>query len=61
MQQNPDRARQLKIFVDVGEQDTDWHDKTIAFHDLLTQQAIAHQFQTWPGQHNGEYWTTPLP
>jgi len=56
VQQNPDRARQLKILMDVGEQDADWHDKTVAFHDLLTHQSIAHQFHTWPGMHDGKYW-----
>jgi enterochelin esterase-like enzyme len=56
VQAHPEQARQLKILVDVGEQDTEWHDRTVAFHDLLTQLAIPHQFQTWPGVHDGAYW-----
>jgi len=56
VQQHPDQARQLKIFVDVGEQDGLWHDKTVAFHDLLTRNGVPHEFHTWPGDHNGDYW-----
>lgn len=56
VEQNPAYARQLKIFVDVGEQDEAWYEKTMAFHDLLTSLNIPHQFSTWSGTHDGDYW-----
>jgi enterochelin esterase-like enzyme len=56
VQQYPDRARQLKIFLDVGEQDTAWHDSVASFNDLLTQLNIPHEWHTWPGVHDGAYW-----
>ncbi len=56
VQAHPDAARQLKILLDVGEQDQEWHDPTVAFHDLLTQLNIPHEFHTWPGDHGGDYW-----
>jgi enterochelin esterase-like enzyme len=57
VQQYPERAQQLKIFLDVGEQDTEWRDRTASFHDLLTQLDIPHQWHTWPGIHDGAYWS----
>lgn len=56
VQHYPDRARQMKIFLDVGEQDTEWHDRTASFHDLLTQLNIPHEWHTWPGVHDAVYW-----
>ncbi|MDQ6604068.1 MAG: alpha/beta hydrolase-fold protein [Chloroflexota bacterium] len=60
-QQYPDRARQLKIFLDVGEQDAEWHDSTAAFHDTLAQLNIPHEWHTWPGIHDGAYWSEHSP
>jgi len=57
VEQHPEQARQLKIFLDVGEQDTEWHDKTAAFHDLLTRLGIPHEWHTWPGVHDAVYWS----
>lgn len=56
VQDHPDRARELKILVDVGEQDTDWNARVTSFHDLLTQLGIPHTWNTWPGQHDANYW-----
>jgi enterochelin esterase-like enzyme len=56
VQQYPDRARQMKIFLDVGEQDTAWHDSVASFNDLLTQLDIPHEWHTWSGIHDGAYW-----
>ncbi len=55
-QQYPDRARQLKIFLDIGAQDADWHDRTVTFNDLLTQLNIPHEWRTWTGIHDAAYW-----
>jgi enterochelin esterase-like enzyme len=57
MQDYPDRARQLKILLDVGEQDEEWHDRVVVFDGLLTQLDIPHDFRTWPGSHDAEYWS----
>jgi len=56
VQAHPEIARQLKISVDVGEQDADWHDRTVTFHDLLTRLNIPHAWYTWPGEHDAVYW-----
>jgi enterochelin esterase-like enzyme len=56
VQAHPEQARELKIFLDVGEQDTDWHDKAAAFNDLLNQLGIPHEWHTWPGVHDAVYW-----
>ncbi len=56
VQQYPERARPLKIFLDVGDQDTEWHDSDASFNDLLTQLNIPHEWHTWPGTHDGAYW-----
>jgi enterochelin esterase-like enzyme len=56
VQTHPERARELKIFVDVGEQDDIWRDRVTAFHDLLTQLGIPHTWNTWPGVHDAVYW-----
>lgn len=61
VQDYPDRAQQLKIFLDVGGQDTEWHDRTVALHDLLTELGIAHAWSTWPGLHDAAYWSAHCP
>lgn len=52
-----DRARELKIELDVGAQDVDWRESTVAFHSLLTRLNIPHQWNIWPGIHDGAYWS----
>lgn len=56
VQQYPDRARQLKISLDVGEQDDQWHDIVVGFHNELLQLNIPHDWHKWPGVHDGAYW-----
>lgn len=56
VRQYPDRARQLRIELDCGAQDTEAYDRVAAFHDKLTTLGIPHTFNTWPGEHNAEYW-----
>jgi enterochelin esterase-like enzyme len=57
VQQYPDRARALQLWLDVGANDTAWHASDVAFHNLLSQLAIPHTWNgDWPGIHDGNYW-----
>lgn len=56
VQDYPDRARDLKIEIDVGAQDADWRGRTEAFASLLAQLSIPYQWNLWPGEHDGTYW-----
>ena len=57
VQQYPDRARAFNLWLDVGADDTDWHDSTVAYHNLLMQLNILHLWHgDWPGIHDGYYW-----
>ena len=57
VQQYPDRAHALQLWLDVGAGDTDWHASTLSFHTLLTQLTIPHAWHgDWPGIHDGYYW-----
>jgi enterochelin esterase-like enzyme len=56
-QQYPDRARAFNLWLDVGANDTDWHDSTLSYHTLLTQLNVSHIWHgDWPGIHDGYYW-----
>ncbi len=56
-QRYPDRARAFTLWLDVGANDTDWHDSTTAYHYLLTQLNVPHVWHGgWPGIHDGYYW-----
>ncbi len=52
----PARARALKIFIDIGQQDGSWRDPTVALHDLLTAESVPHTFQFFTGEHSKAYW-----
>ncbi|MGI8687287.1 MAG: alpha/beta hydrolase [Thermomicrobiales bacterium] len=57
VQQYPDRARDFKLWLDVGANDTDWHDSTVSYHTLLAQLNVSHTWHDdWPGIHDGYYW-----
>lgn len=52
----PERARALKMYLDVGKQDNGWRGAATALDDLLTAQGIPHTFQLLAGDHSKEYW-----
>jgi enterochelin esterase-like enzyme len=54
---NPDAARRLKIWLDVGADDAFWTAPTTAYSELLTSLGVPHELHYLPGNHNGdEYW-----
>ena len=53
----PDRARRLKLRIDMGAQDT-WSPAAEAFHRQLAAQGIPHTWLSRPGGHSGDYWTS---
>ena len=52
---NRGHARSLKIWIDIGSEDT-WFAAANAFHTQLTSAGIAHEWSVFPGAHNIEYW-----
>ena len=57
VQQYPDRAHTLQLWLDVGADDTDWHESAVSYHNLLTHLTISHAWHgDWPGIHDGYYW-----
>ena len=57
VQAYPERARALKIELDIGAQDVEWRGRTETFASLLTELAIPYQWNVWPGEHDGTYWS----
>lgn len=53
-------ASQLRIWLDVGEQD-DWRKYVQDFHNLLDERGIAHRYSTAAGIHEGSYWGPRMP
>jgi S-formylglutathione hydrolase FrmB len=52
-----DVARQLKIGLDVGADDVDWRPVGEAFHERLAELGVPHEFNVYPGDHDGDrYW-----
>jgi len=52
----------LKIWVDIGNQDTGWLPRAQEFHDALASRNVPHQWHILPGDHSAlNYWTPNLP
>jgi S-formylglutathione hydrolase FrmB len=56
VQRYPETARQLRIWMDVGDEDP-WRGITTAFHQELLDLGVPHAFHIFPGIHEDEYWT----
>ena len=57
VQQYPERAHAMQIWLDAAAGDSDWHASDVAYHNLLTQLTITHMWHgDWPGIHDGYYW-----
>jgi enterochelin esterase-like enzyme len=50
----------LQIWLDIGEEDP-WYPRALMLHETLLEQGIDHEWNTWPGDHDGEYWVTHIP
>ena len=54
---HPDRARTLKLRIDMGAQDT-WSPAAEAFHQQLVAEGVPHTWLSRSGGHSGDYWTS---
>jgi enterochelin esterase-like enzyme len=45
-----------KIWLDIGESDTDWRPRTEELHNILVSKGANVEWHLWPGTHGGEYW-----
>ncbi len=54
-----DPARQLRLWIDVGDRD-EWISNVTALHSRLTELGIAHTWTVWPGVHELAYWSAHL-
>ena len=52
---NPERARRLKLRIDMGAQDT-WSPAAEAFHQQLVAEGVPHTWLSRNGGHSGDYW-----
>jgi enterochelin esterase-like enzyme len=51
--------KQLQIWIDVGDEDH-WIDRVEVLHRALRSRGIAHEWNVFPGEHWGGYWTEHL-
>jgi enterochelin esterase-like enzyme len=54
-----DRIGDLFIWIDVGDED-DWLERAELLHETLTGRGMDHQWHVWPGEHDGDYWSTHI-
>ncbi len=59
--QNTPNARQLKIWLDVGDRDDQWGNSVREFHALLDALKIPHTWNLFFGFHDSPYWQTHVP
>ena len=48
------------IWIDAGEDDP-WLERDTVLHEALLARGIAHNWNIFPGAHDGDYWTRNLP
>jgi enterochelin esterase-like enzyme len=51
---NPDRARLLRIWIDIGRSDS-WYAAANSFHGQLASRSIPHVWKDWEGGHDAAY------
>jgi enterochelin esterase-like enzyme len=50
----------LQIWLDVGEEDP-WYPRVVELHEVLAARGVDHELHVWPGDHDGDYWTSHIP
>jgi enterochelin esterase-like enzyme/uncharacterized membrane protein len=50
----------LDIWIDIGDQDS-WLPRTEQLHEVLEARGVDHQFNVFPGGHDGDYWSSHIP
>ncbi|MBI3740783.1 MAG: hypothetical protein HY257_03365 [Chloroflexi bacterium] len=58
---NTSTARQLTIWIDVGDRDDQWGDSIREYHALLDALKIPHAWNLFFGYHDPPYWQTHVP
>ncbi len=54
--------KQVAIWIDIANNDTQWGDAIHDFHKTLDALGVAHEFRDqWEGKHDSDYWATRLP
>ena len=51
----------LKIWIDIGVDDTEWFARAQQFHDVLSSRGVANEWHPQPGGHTLEYWQADIP
>jgi S-formylglutathione hydrolase FrmB len=59
--QNKQSWRELAIWIDVGDSDTNWGPADHDFEGLLVSLEIPHEWHVFPGTHDPPYWITHIP
>ena len=59
--QNTQTWRQLAIWMDDGDNDTNWGQADREFDSLLISLNIPHEWHVFPGTHDPPYWITSVP
>ncbi len=59
--QNTPAARQLALWIDVGDRDDQWGNAVREFHTLLEALKIPHEWKLYFGYHDPPYWQTHVP
>ncbi len=47
-----------QIWLDIGQDDTEWRPRTEELHQVLLDRGKAHSWHLWPGGHGGAYWAS---
>jgi enterochelin esterase-like enzyme len=49
-----------RLWIDVGSDDP-WRSRAELLHEALDERGVAHEWQVWPGGHDGDYWQPNVP
>lgn len=56
-----ENAKQIVIWMDVGQDDDVWGNEVVRYKKLLESLGVPFAWHTWPGRHEGSYWTPHIP
>jgi len=56
-----ENAKKIVIWMDVGQDDDVWGQEVVRYKKLLESLQVPFVWHTWPGLHEGSYWTPHIP
>ncbi len=56
-----ENAKKIIIWMDVGQDDDVWGEAIAQYKKLLESLQVPFTWRTWPGRHEGTYWTPHVP